>query len=263
MNKYLSAFKIFFKNTMAYRAEIALDPVLYIISSLVMVIVWIAVYHFSNLTSIKGITISSMTVYLFSMGSIGFLSWPTIANMLESDMRGGEIASSLIRPIKYPYEIFISQIPRNLILSFAGTLPILIIIYIIAGLHLTSIQVLILIIEMILAYLIINLVGFIIGLLSIYLTDIFGILAGVTLIFSLLGGGLMPLILYPKIIYEILMLTPFPFLYFVPIGTFTGIIPAAHLPGLIAEGVIWTLVLLFIAVVTWKRVSRDINAVGV
>jgi ABC-2 type transport system permease protein len=262
-SKYFSVFKVFSKNLMAYRAEIALDAVFYMLSSLVMVVVWIAVYHFSDLTSISGITISSMTVYLFAIGSIGFLSWPGVANVLESDMRSGEIASSLIRPIKYPYATFVREIPENLIFSFAGTLPIFIIIYIIAGLHLTAMQVVMLIIEMVLAYLIINFIGFIIGSLAIYITDIYGILSGVTWAFSLLGGGIMPLLLYPKLFYGILMLTPFPFLYYVPGGTFTGIIPAAQLPGLVAEGAIWALVLLLIAVVVWKRVSRDINAVGV
>ena len=186
-----------------------------------------------------------------------------MANVLESDMRGGEIASSLIRPIKYPYAVFIRDIPENLIFSFAGTLPIFVIIYIIAGLHLTAMQVLMLVIEMVLAYLIINFIGFIIGSLAIYITDIYGILNGVTWTFSLLGGGIMPLLLYPKLFYSILMLTPFPFLYYVPGGTFTGIIPAAQLPGLVAEGAIWALILLAIAVFVWKRVSRDINAVGV
>ena len=262
-SKYFSVFKVFSKNAMAYRAEIALDATFYMLSSLVMVIVWLAVYHFSALTSINGVSISSMTIYLFAIGSIGFLSWPGVANVLESDMRNGEIASSLIRPIKYPYAAFIREIPENLIFSLAGTLPIFIIIYVIAGLHLTAMQVLMLAIEMVLAYLIINFIGFIIGSLAIYITDIYGILNGVTWMFSLLGGGIMPLLLYPKLFYGILMLTPFPFLYFVPGGTFTGMIPAAQLPGLVAEGAIWALVLLGIAVVIWRHVSRDINAVGV
>ncbi|MEM3883604.1 MAG: ABC-2 family transporter protein [Methanothrix sp.] len=262
-SKYFSVFKVFLKNAIAYRAEIALDATFYMLSALVMVIVWIAVYHFSDLTSISGVTISSMTVYLFAIGSIGFISWPGIANVLESDMRSGEIASSLIRPIKYPYEAFIRELTWKIIYSLAGTLPIFIIIYVIAGLHLTAMQVLMLIIEIVLAYLMINFIGFIIGSLAIYITDIYGILNGITWMFSLLGGGIMPLLLYPKLIYGILMLTPFPFLYFVPGGTFTGIIPAAQLPGLVAEEAVWALVLLGIAIVVWKRVSRDINAVGV
>lgn len=263
MNKYLSVFKIFSKNAMAYRAEITLDAIFYMLGSVVMVLVWLAVYHFSNVTAIGGVTIGSMTAYLFAIGSIGFLSWPGVANILEEDMRSGGVASSLIRPIKYPYAVFIQEIPMNLIFSLGGTLPMFALIYILAGIHLEAMQVLVLIVEMLIAYLIINFIGYIIGSLSIYLTDIYGILNGVTWMFSLLGGGIMPLILYPKLFYSILMLTPFPFLYYVPGGTFTGIIAAAQLPGLVLEGIIWVLILFAITVVVWKRVSRDINAVGV
>lgn len=263
MGKYASMFAIYTKNVLVYRAELILDMVFFMLSSLVYIFVWAAVYLFSGVSSIHGITLTSMVVYLFVIGSLSFLSWPGVANVLEQDMREGSIAAALIRPVRYINTLFISELPENMMLAAFGMTPILIAIYIIAGLHTGAIAILAFVAEIAIAFVIINLIGFIIGSLAIYFTSIYGILNGIVTLFAILGGGIMPITLYPKFAYSILMLTPFPYLYFVPGATFTGILQLGALPQVFAIGIGWIAVLGFVANIVWKKVSRDINSVGV
>jgi ABC-2 type transport system permease protein len=261
--KYTAMFRIYVKKTMAYRAELSMDMVFFMLSSFVYIFVWAAVYLFSKASAIHGITLTNMVVYLLVIGSISFLSWPGVANVLEEDMREGTIAAALIRPVRYIITVFMSQLPENLFFMAFGMIPILIAIYVLAGLHISAFGALAFAVEIAMAFLMINLIGFIIGSLSIYLTSIYGILNGIVTLFSILGGGIMPITLFPKFAYGILMLTPLPYLYFVPGGTFTGLLPPQSLPGVLGIGFAWIAVLAVIATLLWRKVSVDINSVGV
>ncbi|MEM3212047.1 MAG: ABC-2 family transporter protein [Candidatus Micrarchaeaceae archaeon] len=255
--------KVYMKNVLAYRGEFALSIFFSVLAEFVYMFVWIAVYAFSGITSLYGIPLSSMIVYFFVLGGLNFMAWPIIADTLEDGIRGGGIATFLIRPFKYSYALFASILPYNLLSMALGAMPILIAVYIIFGLHTGAVALLAFAAEVVLAFAIINMIGFIVGALSVYITDIYGIMQGFYVIFLLLGGGLMPLTLYPKLAYAILMLTPFPYLYYIPAGIFTGIITVGALPSIFAIGVAWFAVLAVLGELMWRRVSMALNAVGV
>ncbi|MGC8571879.1 MAG: ABC transporter permease [Candidatus Micrarchaeia archaeon] len=263
INKYLPVFKIYMKELLVYRGSFVLRILLSILSDLIFIFVWIAVYMSSNISSLNGITLTGMIIYFFVLGSLNYMQYPEIAEIIQETIRSGEINNYLIRPIKYSYSIFISILPENIIFLLFELIPVLILIYLLAGLHISLINIIIFAIEVVIAFAIITLIGFIIGSLSIYITNIYGIINGINSIFFVGGGGMIPLILYPKIIYNILMLTPLPYLYFIPAATFVGLIPTSELPGILLIGVIWIAVLMLLAKFAWSKASKDMNVVGV
>ncbi|MGC8687768.1 MAG: ABC transporter permease [Candidatus Micrarchaeia archaeon] len=263
MSRYYSVFKINFKNMLAYRWGFLLDVTLSMVTELVYIFVWIAVYAFSNISALHGITLTSMIVYFFVVGSISFMDWPAMAEVVEEDLRGGGIAKYLIRPVRYIYAAFVSVIPETLIYILFGSVPVLILVYILASLHTGAVTIIAFAFEVVLAFLVINLIGIILGSLSIYITDIFGITQGIYALFMLIGGGAIPISLFPSSIYKIIMLTPFPYLYFVPAATFTGMLLPSELPRILAVGIAWVAILALLSGLSWKKASRDINSVGV
>ncbi len=263
MNRYYSLFKINVKNMFAYRWALLLGLFLSMISELFYIFVWIAVYSFSKISTLHGITLTGMVVYFFVVGSISFLNWPEIAEEIGDDLRSGGIARYLIRPLRYIYAAFVSLMPETALFIAFGSVPVLIIIYMLAALHTSAMAIVAFAFEVFLAFLLINLIGIILGSLSIYVVDIFGITTGLFILFSLIGGGAMPITLFPKPIYNILMLTPFPYLYFVPAATFTGMLAINELPGLIAIEIAWIAILLVVSIFAWKKASRNLNSVGV
>ncbi len=228
-----------------------------------MIFVWLAVYRYSGVNSIKGVTLSAIVAYMFVIGSIASFSTIEIARSISGSIQSGGIIKLLIRPIKYPAALIASKMPGLIIYSLFGSVPVLALIYVLGGMHLGAFAILGVAIEIVMAWLIGNLLGFIIGFLSMYITGINGIVNAMSWLLALLGGAIMPTILYPKVIYSMLMLTPFPFLYYIPAGTFTGMLPVYELPALLAEGFAWIGMLAILAFLAWRRASRKIAAVGV
>lgn len=78
-----------------------------------------------------------------------------------------------------------------------------------------------------------------------------------------LGGGMLPLSLFPAWAQKLLLLTPFPYLFYVPVNTFLGkSTPADWLHGLFVLG-IWAVLLLGLGTAVWKRGELRYTGVGI
>ncbi len=262
-NPYLAVLKIYIKDVFAYKVDLTLSTLFNILKPLLLIFVFYAVYQFSNVSTLKGITLSSIVVYFFVVGNLDFIVAPTnIVKHMQNDIKEGSIATELIRPINYIFMPFLSVIPADIILFAFTTIPLLILLYLITGIHLNIFIIIAFAIGVLIAYLISNLLSFIIGSFSIYLVDVSGIGEGILWINEILGGGIIPIIFYPKIISNLLMLTPFPFMIFVPAGIFIGIINT-NIVNILITGIVWVIILALISKIVWKRVSKDMNVVGV
>ena len=261
-NPYLAVLKINIKGATAYKVDFALYTLFNMLKSLILIFVFYAVYQFSNVSTLNGITFSSIMIYFFVIGSMDYITGSAIAMTLQADIKEGSITNSLIRPISYISIVFLSTIPIDLLLFIFTTIPILVLIYLIAGIHLSGFIIIAFAIGILIAYIISNLLSFIVGSLSIYFVDIQGMLEGTVWITEILGGGIVPIMLFPKIISSVLMLTPFPFIIFVPAGIFTGIINA-NIINILIVGIVWVIILALISKIVWKRVSKNMNVVGV
>ena len=260
---YAAVLRIYTKTALAYRMEFFMDMLLFMVGPLIFIAVWLAVYSAEHVSAIGGITLAGMIVYQLILGSISYLSYPDNIDNLQSDIQQGSIASALIRPMRYVPQLLARGVPGTLFFAVFGTAPILIAISYIAGLHIGVLTAIAFVGEMAMAYAIIDLIGFIIGAMSVYLTNIWGKMNGLSWVFALAGGGIMPLSLYPQIGYKALMLTPFPYLYYVPGGTFSGMIPLGALAPIFAVGLSWVAGLALVAALVWSHASKAINAVGI
>ena len=261
-NPYLAVLKINIKDAITYKVDLALYTLFSMLKPLILIFVFYAVYQFSNVSTLNGVTFSSIMIYFFVVGSMNYIAESSIGVTLQTNIKEGSITNALIRPISYISILFLSAIPIDLLLFTFATIPILVLIYLIAGIHLSVFIIIAVAIGILIAYLISNLMSFIIGSLSIYFVNIRGMLEGTIWITEILGGGIIPITLFPKIISSALMLTPFPFMIFVPAGIFTGIINT-NIVNILIVGIAWVIILALISKVVWKKVSKDINVVGV
>jgi ABC-2 type transport system permease protein len=80
---------------------------------------------------------------------------------------------------------------------------------------------------------------------------------------NLLGGGLIPLALFPDAFQPMLAWLPFRHLFAVPVGTLLGRIDAASWAAELAAAVAWILVLAAISAAVWRRGTRQYTGVGI
>ncbi|MCL5011416.1 MAG: ABC-2 family transporter protein [Candidatus Marsarchaeota archaeon] len=261
---YLAVFKVNLKESLAYEVDIIFPIILVMLSVLVQIFVWSLVYSFSSSSSLNGVTLTALIAYFLILAplQIIFSHWD-IVNRMSSGIREGGIAKLLIRPISYITQTFLEVMPRHAIFFIFAFLPVTILVLML-GHFIVPIQTVFLFsIQLIAGYLTINLIAFLIGCLSVYWTNIYGISGGVDWIFYLLGGALIPISFLPQQIAGFLMLTPFPMVYYLPVATLLGIIPFNNAVQTTLLEILWIAVLIVMAKKVWSRSVKVMNLVGV
>lgn len=79
----------------------------------------------------------------------------------------------------------------------------------------------------------------------------------------LLGGGMVPLALFPDAFQPALAWMPFRHLFAVPVGTFLGRVDAATWASELATALAWVVVLAAVNITVWRRGTRQYTGVGI
>ena len=80
---------------------------------------------------------------------------------------------------------------------------------------------------------------------------------------ELLGGLMLPLSLFPQWAQDVLMWTPFPYLFYVPVMTLLGEVGAAEWAFGMLVTVVWTAVMAGVALAVWWRGRLSYTGVGI
>lgn len=135
---------------------------------------------------------------------------------LERDIKTYRLGQKLLLPVNYLTGICYRYIASSLVSFTIIYLPIIIITSLFTGIKISLIRFLYLIIALILGFLINALFSFIIGSLSFWLTEIWGIAAIRNLLTGLLSGAIFPLDILPDSVQYFMLMTPFPYMTYVP-----------------------------------------------
>ena len=106
--KFWSIFKLVWIERMVYRVNFFLEIVSGILSSLIVVVLWMAIYQDAGQEVIGGYSVGEMVTYLLGAGLINSLILTTAENPETSQsIQDGALSMLLIQPIS-PYEIWFS-----------------------------------------------------------------------------------------------------------------------------------------------------------
>jgi len=252
-----------FKQQLAYKLDNFISLFFKIALSLVMIFVWTAVFANTHAKEIGGFTLNSMYIYFFIVNAIFFISYNDMpAYIMQSDVKDGAIATALIKPVRYPLQLLFSSIAANLMDLVTFVLPFLAITLLIGGITISTQTLVFFIAEIILAYVITTLFGFLLGTLSVYFVSIWGILAVTNTICFLLGGGIMPLSIFPEWASKILVLLPISLSLYTPAATLLGMLSTQSILASLLVGSIWAVSLFVFSIFWWQKVSKRITSAG-
>ncbi len=262
-NSYVALFKTAFKDTLAYKSSLLLTAVFLIVAPLLLVYVWKAVYANNSGVAVGGIPFNQMYAYFF-FNSVCYLVAATwVVWIMRDDLKSGVIAVDLARPQRYPLSLFAASLPQPVFNIIFAAIPITVLLIVLAGIHVTMLSLLMFTAALAVTWAISNLFAFIIGILGIYITEVEGLYNAFGGLVYMLGGGILPLTLFPAFAKPILFALPFQFMAFVPSAIITGMISVQTYLNLMAVGVVWVVVLLTAAWLFWSRAKSKINAVGI
>jgi len=264
--KLWHVFKLVWIERMAYRVNFLLEILSGIVSSLIIVFLWLAVYKSSGRLHMGGYSIQEMVTYLLGGGLINTFILTTAENPETSQsIQEGTLSNLLIKPLS-PYGIwFVRDLGTKAFLFSVGLIGYAAVFFFFSEyvmLPKSSIICGLFILSLVLAALLQFLIFEALSLLAFWVENTYGIRFTMRVIMEVVGGAIIPLSFFPPIVQKIFMLFPFHYLIYLPMRIYLAKIDASQLLVELVKECGWIAVLALINAVIWRKGIRQYVAMG-
>ncbi len=266
MAKLWAVFKVVFLERMAYRTNFFLQILSGILSSLIVIFLWMAVYRSAGRGSIGGFSLGEMITYLLGSGLINTFILTTAENPETSqNIQDGTLSFLFLQPVS-PYGIWFMRDlggkTFNLLLGMAGYGVIFLFFreYLVPGFSAQSMM------PFGAAVLTGSILQFLffeaLSLLSFWIENTYGIRFTMRVVMEVLGGAIIPLSLLPDFLRIIAACLPFQYLVYFPMEIYLGKISGTGiLLEFLKEGG-WIAGLMLTNWTIWRKGVRRYVAMG-
>lgn len=223
---------------------------------------WKSIYTYSD--TIRGLTFNETFLYV-GLGSAIFVLLKTYADwFIHYEIREGNIATYLTKPIDYQLYNLFANLGSLLINLTAITLPTAFVMIFIFNVKVTPGAGLVLFpISLLLAFLISFSIDYFVGLLGFYSESIWGVSITKEIIVTVFSGALIPLQFFPDPIQKVLYWLPFQAIYHTPLMMITR--PAqgldVFLPMMLVQ-LAWAIVLFVLARLFYNQAIKVLRIAG-
>ncbi len=261
MNKYLSLFSTTFQEIFAYRFNMLMWRVRQVFVFLIPFFIWRAVLGSGG--DIYGYSFAAIMTYLFGTTILRSLVMGSRTIDLGWMINSGTLTIPLMRPIGIFRFFFTRDLADKLFnLSFiAIEIPILI--WIFAPpvfIQSNPLQLLLALSFVLLAILIYFFINIIFGSLAFWSRDVWAPRFLLMVIMEFATGAMFPLDMLPAVWQKVMLLTPFPYLLYIPLKIYLGQDPS--LMGHLLTGLSWTCILGVLAHLIWQKGMKSYEAEG-
>lgn len=219
---------------------------------ILLIFLWKSI--FNQMPEIKGWDFEDFLIYiLFSVFLSSLVSYPNIY-FISLDIKTGNIINNLIKPSNYPKQIIFKNI-GIVLANIAVIAPIVAVFAIKLNVHI-NINLLYFLISAILGIVLYIMFDCLLGLLTFWTENSWGISLFKHAILQLFTGGLFPLNLFPEKIYKIVMLTPFPNMLYKPVYYLLGY--SENLFKDLFVQVLWIVIFLFLLNQIYNKSKREV-----
>ncbi len=263
----LSIIKMGIKEGVAYRPQMLLTLISFPIFFLTQFFLWTSIFGDSPNTSIAGFDLTQMVGYYIVGLLILVFTYSHITTELHNGIREGHFIKFIIKPISYPFFSFWIIIGGRILAFVMEAIPLLFVVGLMLGFDffLTP-NLTLFLISFVFAFFINYLLSLIMGTLIFWFTNPNGITWIYRLLRYFFAGGILPLTFFPEIIQYIILLTPFPLMYFIPAFLFVGnnVILGIEITPLLLliYGAIQLIIFSLIAYFLWRRGVKTFQGVG-
>lgn len=262
MQTYVTIAHIAVQEFLAYRLNFILWRFRNILNLILIYFLWTNVFTVQD--SLFGYTKTEIVSYILITNILGALIFSTKTNEVSDHILSGKIINPLLKPFNYFGYIGARECADKILnLTFACVEVALILIIlspiIIVQISLLSIP--ILIFMLINGLLISFFISFLLSIFAFWSTDIWGPKFIYFVLTSLLAGIMFPLDVLPDQLYNLILLTPFPYMVYLPSKiAVMGITPETV--WYILPGIVWTGILFLITRFLWLKGMKEFSFFG-
>lgn len=258
----LSFVRIGFLNMLAYRARYYVGVLTYLFNVAVYYFIWRAVFRHSQ--TVVGLTLPQMITYV----AVGWTIRSFYFNEIDRDIAGqvqeGRLAMNLIRPVNFQSVMIFDAAGQSAFRAALFTVPIGIVVALLFPVQppVSFGAGALFLLSALLSFFLVAALNFLVGLIAIRTKSILGILRAKYLVLELLSGLLIPPTLFPQPFRSILFASPFPHINYTPAALYLGKAAGGEAARLLFLQAAWTVVLLFLGQVVWRRSRHRITIQG-
>jgi len=284
--KYKAFFQNAFKEVFAYRIRSIIWTIFPLIYFFVAVFLWKAIFE-SNKGDIYNISLEMYLSYIAISFIIGSLTHCNVDFFIATEVKNGNVAMSLAKPISYQKMIFARHLGKNAG-SIVLSLPVFILMLILTKTGFASVGIMAaFLVSVVLSFFLMFFFSYLLGLLAFWLTNTWGVHFLKVFMGMVFSGELIAIHIYFNIGEKGIKYLPFSFLsagfiqqLFLILGWLCYMLPfqaMIYTPSAIYSGIIkghssilfhlllqvfWLFALYWLCKITWKRVKTKIAILG-
>jgi ABC-2 type transport system permease protein len=249
------------KTMFAYRTSVWTNLIDNLVGLTVFVYFWRAI--FANTPSIAGLDLPTTLTYILLARIFAPLASMTLIFEFGSRLRDGDFALLLLRPVDLQLSYY-AQSLAALLVELARQLPVVLLAVLAFGLRWPAdpARWAVFIVSALLGRSLMFCVDWLLGSLTFYTTEIWGLWACFLALSTFLTGGLLPLDMLPAWLRGLALATPFAQAVYVPIALLSGLAPLADAPRLLLGQGLWLLGLAAAARLFFERALRRVTVQG-
>lgn len=267
LKRYFPFARASFSVSLAYRTHIFLWIFSNFLEIGMMMFVWIAVFQYSNQSTLNGFTLTDIIFYnIFMTLSSSMVFMNPLWDVAE-DYFDGKIAMSLIKPVRYEWMIFFQNLGanvfRNLMIAFPMILLILISpLFLAHGVSISWSQWLWYFLSIGLGLWINFQFNFLFASLIFKTEATFGLFQLNDIVLRIFSGALIPLSFFPLWTQALLTRTPFASIQFTPTMILLGrLVGEARVQALLLQG-FWAISLGLLTHFVWDKTMKSMKVHG-
>lgn len=263
--KYWRSVKLGIQSALEYRMDFLLSIVSTIIPTITQLFLWNAIFESSESGIVYGYTYSSMIMYTILAGIVSKLMASGCEWEVAADIRDGGLNKFIVKPVGYfRYRIccFLGQKSIQLIM-FAIILAVILCVAHIKSFFTVPINhILFFSIAVVLGLLINMFLGFIVSVISFWITEAWSAFMILNLAVSVASGGVFPLEVFGEKAMTVLKYLPFQYTVYFPINILNGSIGIEEIIHSLCIQTVWIVILGFLLQGLWSIGLRKYEAVG-
>jgi len=235
-----------------------------LMNSIFLIVFWRAALN--GKSTVTGWTMSDMTAYylLLAVAST-FLNSHVEDGVADEDIRQGDLARFLLKPISYYWIKFCEETPYRLLQCVYGIIFVLISTLVWGNFLKFSLSIentILFIMIVVLAYFISFTYKLSLGLTAFWFKDAKGLHSALDVVALIFGGAILPIQLFPDYLQKIAYLTPFPYIIYYPITAFQNKYSINILFQIIGFQFFWLSIMLIFNRVLWNKGIKIFTAAG-
>lgn len=263
--RYVRIFLLHFQDTFQNRGRSLVWFLVSVLNPLLLILFWQGAIREHG--EIYGLWTSSAitSYYLLVAIASSFLMVHIEEDVAFRDIKDGDLAKYLLWPFSYFVIKFATELPWRIIQGFFA-LMVFFIFRFIFGMSLPLVhlplELFLTVIIVFFAFLLSFTFKMVLGLTAFWTIDFWGTLSLQEFLFSVFGGIVAPLMLYPNIFFSIANALPFAYIIYFPIIALEGLASIPELFRIISMQIMWIVVLYATYRVVWSKGLKKFTAIG-